>query len=808
VGGRNVTATEEQQMAQPGGAVAADDHALDRYQIMDTAPEAVFDDLVALVARRFGAAHAQLSLVTPDRVWLKSAIGNQPRSRAPQDTFCAVVAADQRTLVVPDARKSARFAHHPRVNRPGGLRFYAGVPLIAPDGVVLGALCAWDVKPQSPTDEDVAFLEQLGRHAIALLELRRSSLRLESRDAVLTANTTLLEMIVEGAALPLILDTLVRAVEESTPSTRSSILLLDGTVLHHGAAPSLPQAYCDAIDGLEIGPVVGSCGTAAYTGKTVVVADIATDRRWAEYRDLALSFGLRACWSVPIIGKSGQVLGTFALYYDDVRTPTPDDLRQMSRWVNLAEVAISRAGDVAALRDAATSDALTGLMNRSEALRVLGDLTVAPESALALLFVDLDQFKFINDTLGHAAGDKFLTVVADRLGDCTGPGDRVARFGGDEFLVLCPAINSAEQAEQLGQRIVASLQRPLSMHGRSVSLSVSVGIALHPPQAGPASTDLVADADLAMYAAKRSGRSSVAVFNEDLRLQAAGRLSLEGELNDALGNGQMDCAYQPVVDLQSGRVVAVEALLRWNSPIRGQVPPMTFIPTAEDSGQIFALGEFVLYRACLQLVAWQNDDAAWRHVVLGVNVSPRQLRDPAFADLVERVLTDTGLAPANLALEVTESIFIADAGVARTTLTRLRAIGVLVAVDDFGTGYSSLAQLKDLPVDVLKIDRQFITELNSDTAVAGIVETVITLARTLGLQVVAEGIETGAQRRKLLDLRCRYGQGHLWSQPVAAGRLTELLRSAHHHHDQVKRFVMDEIPVREPIAPPPVETTT
>jgi len=787
-------------MAQPSAGVAVNVPALDRYGIIDTAPEAVFDDLVAMVARRFGSAHAQLSLVTPDRVWLKAAIGNQPRDRTPEDTFCAVVAADQRTLVVPDARKSARFAQHPRVNKTGGLRFYAGVPLIAPDGVVLGALCAWDVRPHSPTDEDIADLEQLGRHVMALLELRRSRLRLESRDAVLAANTTLLEMIVEGAALPLILDTLVRAVEESTPSTRSSILLLDGTVLHHGAAPSLPQAYCDAIDGREIGPVTGSCGTAAYTGKTVVVADIAADWRWADFRELALPFGLRACWSVPIVGRDSQVLGTFALYYDDVRTPSPDDLRQMSRWVNLAEVAISRAGDVAALRDAATSDALTGLMNRSEALRVLGELTAALDETLALLFVDLDQFKFINDTLGHAAGDEFLKVVGDRLGECTEPGDMVARFGGDEFLLVCPSISTLEEAEQLGHRIVAGLQRPLSFHGRSVSLSVSVGIAMHPAEGGSASTDLVADADLAMYSAKRSGRSSVAVFNQDLRLQAAGRLSLEGDLNQALGNGEMDCAYQPVVDVRSGRVVAVEALVRWNSPSRGEVPPMTFIPTAEESGQIFALGAFVLYRACAQLVLWRNAAAAWRHVVLGINVSPRQLRDPAFPDLVEQALADTGLPPTNLALEVTESTFIAEAGVARTTLTRLRALGVRVAIDDFGTGYSSLAQLKDLPADVLKIDRQFVTDINSDTAAAGIVETIIILARTLGLQIVAEGIETSAQRRKLLELRCRYGQGYLWSQPMKADRLTDLLRLAGRPDDRVKRFVLSERPAAESAA--------
>ncbi|MGI8417940.1 MAG: EAL domain-containing protein, partial [Nakamurella sp.] len=223
-----------------------------------------------------------------------------------------------------------------------------------------------------------------------------------------------------------------------------------------------------------------------------------------------------------------------------------------------------------------------------------------------------------------------------------------------------------------------------------------------------------------------------------------------------------------------------------------------FISTAEDSGQIFALGEFVLYRACAQLAAWRIDNAAWRHVVLGVNVSPRQLRDPSFEALVERVLSDTGLPPNNLALEVTESTFIEGAGVACATLSHLRAIGVRVAIDDFGTGYSSLAQLKDLPADVLKIDRQFVTDLDSDTA-AGIIETIIALARILEMQVVAEGIETSDQHRRLLDLGCTYGQGYLWSQPVSAELLTALLDrgSAGDMDRRVKRFLMDELPATE-----------
>ncbi|MDQ6659049.1 MAG: EAL domain-containing protein, partial [Actinomycetota bacterium] len=407
----------------------------------------------------------------------------------------------------------------------------------------------------------------------------------------------------------------------------------------------------------------------------------------------------------------------------------------------------------------------------------LQEITYTPGRGLAVLFIDLDQFKFINDTLGHAAGDQFLKAVADRLKACTGPRDSVARIGGDEFLLLCPTITRRRQAELLGRRIVTSLQQPLAIYGRSVSLSVSVGIAMHSPKAGPLTSDLVGDADLAMYAAKRSGRNSVAVFNDELRQRAAGRLSLEGDLSQALANDEMACAYQPIVDLRTGELLAVEALLRWNSPTRGQLPPRSFIPTAEDSGLIFGLGEFVLRTACTQLAAWRADNKAWHNVSMKINVSPRQLRDSAFADLTEQVLASTRLPARTLGLEVTETTFIVDPLVARNTLTRLRSRGIQVAIDDFGTGYSSLAQLKDLPTDVLKIDRQFITDINTDAEAAGIADAIITLARTLGLGVIAEGVETETQRRQLIELGCLHGQGYLWSAAVGPDELVGLLRT-------------------------------
>lgn len=747
-----------------------------RYAILDTGAEAIFDALTTAAARRMGVRHSSLSIVTPSRVWLKSSTHRQGTSRPREETFCASVASDRRTLVVNDAMTSTRFAHHPRVGTTGDVRFYAGAPLIAPDGLVLGALCAWDEQPRTVSAEAVAGLEQLADHAMALLELRRSRLQTQSRDALLVATTELLDLIVTGSALPVVLDALAHAVENAMPTTRCSILLLDGMTLHHGAAPSIPESFQQAIDGARIGPSVGSCGTAAFTRQTVVVTDIATDPLWVDYRRPALAVGLRACWSVPVISSGNQVLGTFALYYDETRAPDEDDLQQMSKWVNLAEVAITRAADVAALRDAAIQDPLTGLTNRSEALRLLRELTTETDAAIAVLFVDLDQFKFVNDTLGHAAGDRILIEMAHRLAGCAGPRDTVTRIGGDEFLMICPGVYTAEAAERCAAKVIAAMRRPLPIYGRSLSQSVSVGIAMHPPAAGSGSSDLVADADLAMYAAKRSGRNSIAVFDEELRLRATERLTLESDLNDAMADGDLTCVYQPVLFIPERRLIGVEALLRWSSPTRGDVSPEVFVAAAEDSGQILVLGEFVLRRACAQLAAWRAADAAWSHVVVGVNVSPRQLDDPGFDLLVRQVLIDTQLPADRLWLEITESAVVHDSSLARATITRLRSLGVHVAIDDFGTGFSSLAKLKDVPADMLKIDRTFVTDVTIDPAAAGIVAAVVSLADALGMDVTAEGIETPEQCRALLELGCLFGQGFLWSAPLPPDQLFAMVR--------------------------------
>ncbi len=746
--------------------------------IGDPLPSAIFDDLVALVAQRFGTRHAGVHLVVPggDLVEVAALVevgGPVPVAPAVSDRphpvvarLCADVVAAGSTAVLPTQMTDGAL---PDAVRPAAdLAFFIGSPLTSAAATVVGVLCAWDDQPHNPTPDDILALEQFGRHAMTIIELHRVAFELDSERDVLAATGYLLEMIVEGAELPVVLTSLVTAAETAIPGTTCSIHLLDGRVLRDGASPHLPESYRRAINGAEIGPLAGSCGTAAHTGRTVIVSDIATDARWRAYRQLALPHGLRACWSVPITGPKGRVLGTFALYYREVRVPRLDELDRLARWVNLAEVAISRARDITALRAAATTDSLTGLVNRNAVLDRI-DAAVADSSGRpAVLFVDLDQFKFVNDTLGHAAGDEFLRVVARRLTGCAGPDDTVARFGGDEFLLLRPFCTGVEEVEALAHTIIGSLHRPMTINGRTLSLSASIGIALrHKADDIHHPVDLVSDADLAMYAAKRTGRNSVATFTPHLRAEAADRLSLEADLNMALAKGELFCAYQPSVEIATGKILGVEALLRWNSPTRGAVAPQDFVPVAEDSGLVGAVGQFALDLACSRLAEWRMAAPDWRDVVMWVNVSPRQLREAGFADRVDELLARNDLPAMSLGLEVTESTFIDDSAAVQATLLHLRRRGVHIAIDDFGTGYSSLAQLEHLPVDVLKIDQQFTSAIASGGARAGLVAAIVTLAETMGLAVVAEGVETTEQRQLLLSLGCRAGQGYLWSAPLA-----------------------------------------
>jgi diguanylate cyclase (GGDEF)-like protein/PAS domain S-box-containing protein len=422
-------------------------------------------------------------------------------------------------------------------------------------------------------------------------------------------------------------------------------------------------------------------------------------------------------------------------------------------------------------------DSLTGLPNRALLMdRVAHALARSQRSGatVALLFIDLDNFKVVNDSLGHDAGDQLLAIVAQRLATCVRPGDTVARLGGDEFTILLEDVDSADEAEAISQRVTEQSMTSVEIDGQEIQVTASIGIALSSPAASFAS-DLLRNADIAMYEAKRQGKARYITFTPAMVVRAHARLGMEIELRQALERDELSVFYQPILDLAANRVTAVEALVRWRHPERGVVLPEQFIALAEETGQIVALGEWVLRESCRQVVEWDMADAT-RGLTISVNLSPRQFLSSDFPGTVAAILHDTGLPPERLKLEITEGMLMDDSDGTMATFAALRDLGVAIAVDDFGTGYSSLAYLKRYPIDTLKIDRGFIRRLGENAEDAAIVDAVIAFARSLNLRVTAEGIETLQQLDYLRDRNCHEGQGYLFARPIPATALTDFLR--------------------------------
>ena len=425
----------------------------------------------------------------------------------------------------------------------------------------------------------------------------------------------------------------------------------------------------------------------------------------------------------------------------------------------------------------ALHDPLTGLPNRALFLDRLRHALVRlrrTHGEVAVLFVDLDRFKLVNDGMGHGAGDAVLLEAAKRLSEVARAEDTVARFGGDEFTILCENAGE-EEARLVAQRVLAAFARPFTHEGREFHLSASVGIRVNDLASATPDT-LLRDADIALYAAKEHGRARFEVFDSEARMRGIDLLATEQALRLALRHGELCLHYQPEVDLTTRRIVAVEALVRWQHPERGLVPPGEFIPVAEESGLIVPMGEWVLREACSQLAAWRSAGTVQRDVRVAVNVSARQLSHPELPQSVAAALACAELDPAALCLEITESAVIEDTEVALANLDAIKQQGVFIALDDFGVGFSSLSQIRDLPpVDVIKIDRSFTAGLGRTASDDAVVTAVVSLAHSLGLTAVAEGIETEDQLKCLRRLGCGVGQGFYFARPQPPAEIAQML---------------------------------
>lgn len=430
----------------------------------------------------------------------------------------------------------------------------------------------------------------------------------------------------------------------------------------------------------------------------------------------------------------------------------------------------------------ALHDGLTALPNRE----LFGDrLSNALARAqrrqerVAVLFLDLDRFKNINDSLGHPAGDALLTVAAGRIRDAVRLGDTVARLGGDEFTILLEDIADVHAAAEIADRITSQFKQPITLGSRDVLISASIGIALSSDGANQ-SDALLRNADIAMYTAKRRGKARYAIFNPAEAHAELTRLDRESELHQAVHFGELRVHFQPLIDLRSGQIQGVEALVRWQHPERGFLQPADFIPLAEETGLIVPLGQWVLEQACRTVRAWQQQGTEHQQLGLSVNLSRRQFQHPDLVSDIVRALAVTGLPATSLTLEITESAAMVDLDTTLRTLEEIKALGVRLAIDDFGTGYSSLAALKQFPIDTLKIARSFVDGLGTDPDDTAIVHAVIALARTLQMDTTAEGIETRQQLEELERLDCDRGQGFYFAKAMPAEELAALLRGPHY----------------------------
>jgi diguanylate cyclase (GGDEF)-like protein len=428
------------------------------------------------------------------------------------------------------------------------------------------------------------------------------------------------------------------------------------------------------------------------------------------------------------------------------------------------------------LRYVAGTDPLTGLQNRTQFLNLLEQgLATAQRlgQRVGVLFLDLDNFKVINDWLGHQGGDLLLVEIARRIRGCVRDNDTVARLGGDEFTVLVTDVEDEQEATDLAERVAATLRQPVHLGEQDITISASVGVALsRPGQDGPDA--LLRNADMAMFQAKANGKARHAVFDQAMEDRAVERLQLESDLRHALERNEFLVHYQPIMALAAGHIAEVEALIRWEHPTRGRISPEVFIPIAEETGLIVELGQWVLEEACRQGAAWR-DAYPDEPLVMSVNLSGRQFQQPSLVAEISKVLVRSGLKPCALKLEITESVIMHDAEATILALNQLKQLGALLAIDDFGTGYSSLSYLKRFPIDTLKVDRSFVKGLGEDSMDTAIVRSVVALAKALHLDVTAEGIETQAQRAELLALGCDRGQGYLFSRPLPATEIDALL---------------------------------
>jgi diguanylate cyclase (GGDEF)-like protein len=631
------------------------------------------------------------------------------------------------------------------------------VPVYTDAGDIAGALTlGWDES------------EELHAQRLAAAELER---RLTQQSAV----AKLGELALQRPPFADLADATLTAIVEGLEIELSSILHLSADRRYGRLTAG--AGWPDGFDGAEyaLETTITEADLARYAEEPLIIRDLPSDDR---FNATALRHAGIVSSATVLVGHRDAPAALLSACSRTDREFSQQDLDFLRAVAHVLNGAIEGRRIEERIRHDALHDALTGLPNRTlllERLRRAIEAADAEGRRIALFFLDVDHLKVINDSLGHYAGDELLRAIGPRLRAVLRPTDTIARFGGDEFAVLCDAVEDEAQALRVAERLVRAFSMPFDVGGEPRFCSASVGIVVSDPAGTRGPDELLSDADAAMYRAKDRGRGRHEVFDARLRAAITSRLRLEADLRRALGHeDQLWVAYQPFHRLPDRSLAGVEALLRWDHPERGAIPPSEFIPVAEDSGLIVDLGEFVLRTACRQVAEWHESGAP--DLRLTVNVSARQMALCGIPGTVGAALRETGLAPTALGLEITEGLLLEDVSDTAETLGALRAMGVRLMLDDFGTGFSSLGYLRRYPIDLIKIDRSFVNDLGEDGAGdAAIVEAIVGMAKALGMGVIPEGVETEGQLERLTGLGCDFAQGFHLGRPMAASELGPLL---------------------------------
>jgi diguanylate cyclase (GGDEF)-like protein/PAS domain S-box-containing protein len=582
---------------------------------------------------------------------------------------------------------------------------------------------------------------------------------------------SILEMIALNCPLPEILQQICSGIERQHPAWKTLVQRLEGNQLFTWAMGSLPAEMATAMDGMRAAPDTGACGEAATLGQAVVSNNMCNSP--------AATLGIRTCWAIPIHAGANDILGTLCIYHESDIQPSAMDMKVLGGQAKLCAIAVEHQMLTERLRDKVLHDPLTGLPNRMSLESQLRDAmkSRSSDSGVALLFLNFDGFRVINDSLGHDSGDILLQMAAARLQSTLQAGQVLARVGADQFIILLPSPTSRENAEAVANGLLASLGGPFDVLDHEVYLTASIGASLYPTDAQDPLT-LQRNANIALNEAKSLGRSRCQFFRPELNARALERLELTVYLRSAIDNGELSLQYQPQVN-RANQIVGVEALLRWNHPKLGGVPPNKFIPLAEEIGMIVPIGNWVLDQACAQAAKWHREGFGFLRVA--VNVSAVQFAQTDFVDRVRQTLMAHALSPAGLEIELTESLLMKNTADGAEKLTVLRDMGVTTAIDDFGTGYSSLAYLQKLPIDTLKIDRSFVCEIRDAAPNSeyddryAVIRAITSLAKSLRMKLIAEGVETEVQRQFLARMGCNLFQGYLFGRPTGVAEIDRLL---------------------------------